>query len=152
MSVNVVVRLVLVPRGALGGPGLLHQDVIVVEAQLRGGHQRRGNRGYARVPGQLLDQRYLLPPAEVLHKGAWVTGAAGDLGQRATPGQDDVNRSGRGRDLMRAEDLPDARDAIPGEGCDGLIISKHRLHDRTLASVGTTRTAQRHAPSASCRG
>jgi hypothetical protein len=63
---------------------------------------------------------------EVLDEGARVIGAAGDLGQRATPGQDDVNRGGRSRDLLRAEDLPEAHDAIPGEGRHGLIISKHR--------------------------
>jgi hypothetical protein len=148
VPVHVVVRLVLVPRGALGGPGLLHQDVIMVEAQLRGGHQRRGNRGYPRVPGQLLDLRYLPPPAEVLGKGARVIGAAGDLGQRSAPGQHDVNRGGRGRDLPCAEDLPDAYDAISGKGGDGLIISKHRLHGCTLATADDMNTAHGHAPSA----
>ena len=120
----------------------------MVEAQLRGGHQRRGDRGHPRVPGQLLDLRYLPPPAEVLSKRARVVGAAGDLGQRAAPGQDDVNRGGRGRDLPRAEDLPDAYDAIPGEGGHGLSIGKHRLHGRTLATADDMNTAQGHALSA----
>jgi hypothetical protein len=153
VPVHVVVRLVLMPRGALGGPGLLHQDVIVVEAQLRGGHQRCGDHGHPRAPGQLLDLRYLPPPAEVLSKRARVIGAAGDLGQRAAPGQDDVNRGGRGRHLPRAEDLPDAYDAIPGEGDDGLIISKNRLHDRTLATGDDMNTAQgtRPAPNTGVR-
>ena len=75
-------------------------------------------------------------------KGARVAGAAGDLGQRAAPGREDVNRGGRGRDLLRAQHLPDAHDAIPGKGRHGPAVSKHRLHDRTLASVGTTRTAR----------
>ena len=44
-AVHVVVRLVLVPRGALAGPALLHQHVIVVEADLRGEHQRGRDRG-----------------------------------------------------------------------------------------------------------
>ena len=107
----------------------------MVEAQLRGGHQRRGNRGYPRVPGQLLDLRHLPPPAEVLSEGARVVAAACDLGQRAAPGQNDVDRGGRGRDLPCAEDLPDAYDAIPGEGGDGLIISKQTLHGRTLSRL-----------------
>ena len=115
VPVHVAVRLVLVPRGALGGPGLLHQDVIVAGAQLRGSRQRGGHRGYPRVPGQLPDLRYLPPPAEVLYEGARVTGAAGDLGQRAARGQDDVNRGSRDRGLLRAQHLPDAHDAIPGK-------------------------------------
>ena len=133
VAVHVVVRLVLVPGGPLRGRGLLDEDVIVVEAQLRGGKQRRGHRGHPRMPGEPLDLRDLLPPAEVLDEGARVPGAAGDLGQRARPGQHRIDGGGRDRDLLRAEDLPDTRHAVAGERRHRLIISMHKLHGRTLA-------------------
>jgi uncharacterized protein YdhG (YjbR/CyaY superfamily) len=88
------------------------------------------------VPGQLSELRDLPPPAEVPAEGARVTGAAGDLGQRAGAGQDRVDRGGRG--LLRAENLPDAHHGVFGEGRHGLRIGKHRLHARTLATAPRT--------------
>ncbi len=81
-----------------------------------------------------LDLRDLLPPAEVLGEGAWLIGVAGDLGQRAGPGQHRVDRRGRG--LPRAEDLPDANDAIPGESRHGFLIGKQRRDLRSPAPSG----------------
>jgi hypothetical protein len=112
VPVDVVVRLILVPRRALGGPALLDQHVIVVEADPRGGHQRRGHGGHPRMPGQLLDLRDLPPPAEVLHERAGVIGAAGHLGQRSGRGQDRVDRGGRDRHLARVQHLADARHTV----------------------------------------
>ena len=44
----------------------------MVEPQLRGGQQGGGHRGHPRMPGEPLDLRYVLPPAEVLDEGARV--------------------------------------------------------------------------------
>src|SRR5258708_18876302 len=87
-AVDVVIRLVLMPRRALSGPALLDQHMIVVEPDLLGAQQRGSDGGYARVPGQALDRRDLLPPAEVLGKRPRIVGAAGYLSHRPRVPQD----------------------------------------------------------------
>jgi hypothetical protein len=87
------------------------------------------------MPGQPLDLRNLLPPAEVLDESARVIGAAGDLAQRAGPGQHRIDRGSRRRDLVRGENLLYAHYAVPDKGRRGVFIRKHRLlHGRTLAA------------------
>jgi hypothetical protein len=132
-----------VKRNSYSGAFDAGMQRLLLQAGQRGGHQRRGHRGHPRMPGQPLDLRDLPPPAEILDESARVTGAAGNLGQRAGPGQHRVDRGGGGRDLLRAEDLPDAYHAIAGEGRHGLFTSKHRLHGRTLArALRAPRTSQ----------
>ena len=141
-AVDVVVGLVLVPWRALPGPALLHQDVIVVEADLRRGHQDGGQGGHPGVPGQLLDLGDLPPPAEVLGEGARVVGGAGHLSQPTRPGQHRVDRAGRGRHLAGIQDRAQAHHAVPGEGPGHVLIGACGLHGRTLAlaAAGPGRT------------
>jgi hypothetical protein len=79
-SVDVVIRLVLMPWRALPRSAFLNQHVIVVEPDLAGSHQRGSDRGHPLVPGQPLDRRNLPPPAEVLGERAGILWAAGHLG------------------------------------------------------------------------
>ena len=132
-AVHVVVRLVLVPRRALPGPALLHQHVIVVEADPRRGHQGGGQGGHPGVPGQPLDLTDLAPPAEVLGERAGITGRAGHLGQRPGPGQHRVDRGGRGRHLAGVQDRAQAGHAVPGEGRDRLVVRAYGFHSGTVA-------------------
>ena len=115
MPVNVVVGLVLVPGGALPGSAFFHQHMIVVEPHLRRPHQRRGDLRHARVAGQPLDLRDVLPAAEVLGERTGITQAARHLGQRAGNGQHGLDRGGRSGYLGRIQDAAHASDAVAGE-------------------------------------
>ncbi len=103
------------PRRALPGPAFLDQNMIVIEPDLVGSHQRGRDRGHTRVPGQPLDRRDLLPAAEVLGECAGVTGAAGYLGQRRGASEDGLDGSCRVDEFGSIENSPDADDAVCGK-------------------------------------
>ena len=70
-AVDVVVRLVLVPRRALAGTGLLRQHVVVVEAHLGGvAHEVRRDRCRRRRAHELLELGDALPRATGEHHRA----------------------------------------------------------------------------------
>ena len=97
-AVDVVVRLVLVPRRALAGAGLLDEHVVVVEPHRPRAHQPGGDRGDAGLPDEALHRRQPRPVAEVLDERAVVVGArplgprrqVGQVGVDGLPGQLDV--------------------------------------------------------------
>src|SRR5258706_8228007 len=128
-AVDVVVRLVLMPRRALPGPAFLDQNMIVIEPDLVGSHQRGRDRGHARVPGQPLDHRDLLPPAEVLSKRARVTWAAGYLGQRRGVSEDALDGRCRVHEFGGIENLPDADHAVPAECVGRSSVSSASMSD-----------------------
>ena len=90
-AVDVVVRLVLVPRRALAGARLLDQHVVVVQPHRPRAHQLGGDGGDAGLPGEALDRRQPLPVAEVLDERAVVVGAR-PLGERREVGEVGVDR------------------------------------------------------------
>jgi len=79
-AIDVVVRLVLVPRRALARAGLLDQHVVVVEAHGPRAHQLGGDGRHAGLGDEALDRREALPVAEVLDERP-VVGGAGPLGE-----------------------------------------------------------------------
>ena len=89
--VDVVVRLVLVPRRALARARLLDEHVVVVQPHRGGAHQLGGDGSGARLAGESFDLRDPLPVAEVLDERP-VVGAAGPLGERRQVGEVGVDR------------------------------------------------------------
>jgi len=75
------------------------------------------------MPCQPLDLGYLAPPAEVLGESARVVGSAGHMGQRARPGQDHVDPGGCGSHLPGIKDRTQARNAVPSEERDNLVLA-----------------------------
>ena len=85
--VDVVVRLILVPRRALRRPRLFHEHVVVVEPHLVGSHQLARDRGRRRVRRDTLDLAQPLPVAEVLEEAARIVRPARDEGALARLGE-----------------------------------------------------------------
>ena len=99
---DVVVRLVLVPRRALAGAGLLDEDVVVVEPHRRRSHQLGGDRGDAGLPDEPLDRRQ--PRASCRSpRRTHRRRRARPLGQRRQVGQVGVDRLARQLDVLRVE-------------------------------------------------
>ncbi|HEY1321187.1 MAG TPA: hypothetical protein VGF32_13105 [Streptosporangiaceae bacterium] len=140
-AVHVVVGLILMPWGALPGPALLHEHVIVVEADLGGAHQRGGDSGHPRMPCQLLDPRHLLPPAEIFCERARVIGAAGHLGQRPRTGEHRVDRGRGDRHLGRVKHRAGTHHAVTGQRRGHVLVSNRRLHGHHPLAYANRRPA-----------
>ena len=116
--VDVVVRLVLVPRRPLRRPRLLHEHVIVVEPHLLGTHQLTGDRRRRRVPGDPLELGQPLPVAEVLEEATRVVGTARDERALARLGEVGFDRRLGEREIRLRERSPHTDGAVAPERLD----------------------------------
>jgi hypothetical protein len=87
------------------------------------------------VPGERLDLRDLLPPAEVLGEGAGVVAVAGDERQRTGCGEYRLDGTCCGGDLAWIEDAANARDAVARER--GRYLCRNRGRDARVVRVRT---------------
>ncbi len=134
-SVDVVVRKILVPWGALGRAWFLDEDVVVVQAHRVAAHQLGsdlGGRCFEHEPAQRLDS---LPVAEVLDERP-VVGGARPLGVRREIGQIGVDRLARQIDEAGVEGVANAHRAVPPVVAEDLALN----HDRR--SSGSVRRAR----------
>ncbi len=165
---DVVVRLVLVPGRALPSARLLHQHVVVVQANLSCAHQLPGDGGGLRAPDELLVLGYPLPVAEVLDEAAGVVVAAGNERPLAGLGQVAFDAALDQRHLVGREGAAHSDGAVAAEVLDQ-IRGQHRpslrsqrgstqnrpcrrfRHSRPVRRPSSSITARRSLPSCSRR-
>ncbi|MNT06917.1 hypothetical protein D3C72_1416030 [compost metagenome] len=111
-ALDVVVGLVLVPRRALARAGLLHEQVVVVQAHGVGAHEPLREWRQRRLPDEAAEGVDLLPVAEVLEEAARVVGPARDLGARAGRRQVRLDAALQQREFVGREQLADADRAV----------------------------------------
>ena len=130
-ALDVVVGLILVPRGGLLRAGLLHEHVVVVEPHDGAAHQGARDVGGLGVEGDLPVLVDALPVAEVLDEASRVVVAAGDAEQWTRFGEVALDAAADGLHLIGGEQPADddaAVDAVGGDVLRGYDTPVDRAH------------------------
>jgi hypothetical protein len=119
-ALDVVVRLVLVPRRPLARAGFLDEQVVVEETDAARAHQAPRDLGRSRAADEQLVLRNALPVAEVLDEPAGVVRAARDERALARFAEVPLDPAPDELDFLRRERVAHAHGPVASERVDQL--------------------------------